>query len=93
MQTNIICPKCKSVDDYYTEQRGIHTTAFCNQCKSYIKNLPQGKPAQLFFGKYKDRLISDMTNQDEVGYLKWLLKTDVKPNSLKQAITDYLNSL
>jgi uncharacterized protein (DUF3820 family) len=93
MEIIITCPKCKSLDDYYTEQRGIHTTAFCNQCKSYIKNLPQGKPAQLFFGKYKDRLISDMTNKDEVGYLQWLLKTDVKPNSLKQAITDHLNSL
>ncbi len=34
-----------------------------------------------------------MTNKDEVGYLQWLLKTDVKPNSLKQAITDHLNSL
>lgn len=91
MNTTIICPKCKSVDDYYIEKRTIHTTAYCNQCDSYIKNLPQGKPAQLFFGKYKDRLIQDMNSKDEISYLNWLLSTDVKPNSLKQAIIDHLN--
>jgi len=92
MQT-IVCPKCKSENDFNTQQRGIHTTAFCNQCKSYIKNLPQGKPSQLYFGKYKDKLISDMTSKDELSYLQWLLNTDVKPNSLKQAIADHLKTL
>jgi len=90
---NITCSKCQSVNDYKTQQRGIHSTAFCNQCGSYIKNLPQGKPAQLYFGKYKDRLISEMASKEEVAYLGWLLSTDVKPNSLKQAITDHLNGL
>lgn len=93
METSIICPKCNSVDDYYIEKRTIHTTAYCNKCNSYIKNLPQGKPAQLFFGKYKDRLIQDMVSKEEIDYLQWLLKTDVKPNSLKQAITNHINSL
>ena len=86
----VTCPKCGS-SDYRVEQRNIHTTAFCNQCDAYIKNLPQGKPITLFFGKFNGRTISSMIETDEVSYLKWLVtKPDLKPNSLKEAIVEHL---
>ena len=87
------CEKCSSLD-YRIEQRGIHKTAYCNHCDSYIKNLPQGKPATIYFGKYRDREVSSMTSQEEVGYLIWMTKKlDIKPNSLKEAINQHLSKL
>lgn len=91
METHKVqCPKCSSID-YRIEPRGIHQTAFCNKCDAYIKNLPQGKPAQLHFGKFSGREIQTMTSFEEVEYLKWMVKKlDIKPNSLKEAIHAHL---
>ena len=87
----IICPKCGS-NNYKTEQRGIHQTAICASCNTYIKHLPQGKPAKLYFGKYKDRDIDSMTSKEEIDYLLWMTrKMDIKPNSLREAIVKHLN--
>lgn len=87
----VTCPKCGS-SDYRIEPRGIHKTAFCNDCDSYIKNLPQGVPTTLFFGKYNGRTIESMVHPEEVRYLQWLVaKPDLKPNSLKLAIEKHLN--
>jgi len=91
--TKIQCTKCSSLD-YRVEQRSIHKTAYCNHCDSYIRNLPQGKPAMLFFGKFKDREISTMTSKEEVDYLVWMTKKlDIKPNSLKEAIQNHLSKV
>jgi hypothetical protein len=88
---NITCPKCQSIDDYKVEDRGLHKTAFCNKCDSYIKNLPQGKPITLFFGKFNGRTIDSMIEPNEIDYLRWLsTKTDLKPNSLRDYIFKHL---
>jgi uncharacterized protein (DUF3820 family) len=88
--TTVTCPKCGS-SNYRVEQRNIHQTAFCNDCDSYIKNLPQGKPTTLFFGKYNGRTLDSMIDAEEIRYLKWLAtKPDLKPNSLKTAIDAFL---
>lgn len=89
--SEIVCKKCGSVNNYRIEPRGIHRTACCNLCNSYIKHLPQGKPITLFFGKYKERTIDSMVNKDEIEYLKWLSqKPDLKPNSLRDYILKHL---
>lgn len=91
MENQIQCPKCSSIS-YRIEDRGVHKTAFCNKCDSYIKNIPQGLPQKLYFGKYKDREVSTMTSQDEIKYLKWLLdNTEIKSNALKEAIIKQIN--
>lgn len=90
MDLKVNCPKCGS-SDYRIEPRGIHKTAYCNQCDAYIKNLPQGVPTTLFFGKYNGRTIASMISEEEIGYLKWLVtKPDLKPNSLKSSIEQHL---
>lgn len=86
----VTCPKCGS-SNYRVEPRNIHQTAFCNDCDAYIKNLPQGKPITLFFGKFNGRTISSMIEPEEIRYLQWLAdKADLKPNSLKEAIVAHL---
>lgn len=86
MEERIQCPKCSSIS-YKIEDRGVHKTAFCDKCGAYIKNIPQGLPQKLYFGKYKDREVSSMTSIDEVKYLKWLIQnTEIKSNSLREAI-------
>lgn len=90
---NIKCTKCGS-SDYRIELRNIHKTAYCNSCDAYIKNLPQGLPQKLYFGKFKERLINSMNKKEEISYLKWLLEnTKVKPNALKEAIVSHLDGI
>ena len=93
MENQIQCTKCGS-SNYRVELRNIHKTAYCNSCDSYIKNIPQGLPQKLYFGKFKERLISSMNTKEEVDYLKWLIaNTKVKPNALKEAIDNHLDNL
>lgn len=88
---DITCKKCGSVDNYKVEDRGLHKTAYCIPCGAYIKNLPQGKPITLFFGKFNGRTIDSMIEPDEIQYLKWLsTKPDLKPNSLRDYVLKYV---
>jgi hypothetical protein len=90
----LTCPHCGAVNDYTTSLSGPHLRADCNQCKRYIKFLPQetSKPI-LYFGKYKGREISSMNSQEELNYLKWLFsQSDLKPK-LKADIEQQLKRL
>jgi hypothetical protein len=83
---DVICPRCGGVNDYRTEKVERHLKAVCNNCKIYIKFLPQEqtKPT-IFFGKYKGRHIETMTAEEEVSYLKWLITVDwIKPKQREQ---------
>ena len=91
--SEIICKKCGSIDDYSTTQRGIHRTAFCNVCGAYIKNLPQGKPPVLFFGKYKDREIASMLSGEEIRYLQWLTAQTFVKAKLKEDVDAHLKTV
>lgn len=88
----IKCKICGSEDDYSTSVSGQHLKATCNKCGNYIKFLPQGKPAKLYFGKYKDREIRTLVTVDEINYLHWLLDQEIK-NNLRAAIQDHIQSL
>jgi uncharacterized protein (DUF3820 family) len=92
MKKDVSCQKCGSLNDYHTIQKHLHLTAYCNQCKSYIKNLPQGNPYVMPFGKFKGVLLSDMVSKDQVDYLQWMLKQDFN-NTTKDKVTIHLNSL
>lgn len=90
---DIICQQCGSINDYHTIMKSNQNTAWCNGCDSFIKNLSQGKPPILYFGKYKDRLLDSMTSQEEVNYLKWVIEQSWCKSLLKTQITSHLNSL
>lgn len=90
---DITCQHCGNINDYRTIQKSNQLTAWCNGCDKFIKNIPQGKPAQIFFGKYKDRFIDSLTAKDEVEYLQWLIQQPWCKNTLKGYIETHLKSL
>ena len=90
---DIICQNCGSINDYRTVMKSNQQTTWCNGCDCFIKNLPQGKPVKLYFGKYKDRLLSSMDGVEEVQYLKWLQKQSWCNNILANQISDHLSKV
>jgi len=82
--------KCKcGSEKYHTEQNGIHLEAICDDCGSHIKFIPQ-KPPQLYIGKYKGKLISEI---QDLQYLEWYLGNVRCSATLKQAIVDRIESI
>ena len=89
---DIICVKCGVINDYKTIIKSNQKTAWCNSCGSYIKNIPHNSTIKLYFGKYKNREIRQMTSEEEVNYLNWLLQSTVNISArLKNEIKDHLN--
>lgn len=88
---DIICLRCDSTNDYRVEQSGPHKKAVCNKCNRYIKFIPQSDKTLLHFGKYKGREIVTMRSDDELAYLYWLQKTNIK-RGLKIEIENHLKS-
>jgi len=87
---DIKCLRCDSTNDYRIEESGPHKKAVCNKCNKYIKFLPQSYKTFLYFGKYKGRDISTMKSDDELAYLYWLSKTNIK-RGLVVTIQNHLN--
>lgn len=89
---DVICQKCGSVNDYRVTKGNLHHTAYCNGCDAYIKNLPQGGPYILPFGKFKGTLLSEMTSRDQIDYLNWMLRSDFN-NTTKDKVNAHLDTL
>ncbi len=90
--TDITCQTCGLINDYHEVQKNIHVAAYCNGCDSYIKNLPQGKPFILPFGKFKGVLLSDMVSKDQTDYLHWMLRQSFN-NNIKTKVSEHLKTL
>lgn len=65
----LLCPKCRSQKGYYTELKSNQNTARCNDCNTFIKNIPYEQP-KLYVGKYKGKDIGDI---EDLAYLQWAL--------------------
>jgi len=75
--TDIKCPKCGAINDYYTELKANNNVARCSLCDTFIKNIPYQTEQQFFFGKYKGKKVSEI---EDIQYLQWVLdKTNPKP--------------
>ena len=88
---NLTCNKCGS-HNYNVTERGIHKTAYCDSCGSYIKNLPQGKPFIFMFGKFKGTPLLDMRSKEQTDYLHWILASDMN-NTIKTKVVEHLKTL
>lgn len=87
---DVICTKCGSVNDYTTRQNGPHTTAYCNTCTAYIKNIPSAKPT-FYVGKFKGTAIEEV---NDLGYLIWANDNMTSLNARqKEACVDRIRSL
>ena len=74
VEGEVVCKDCATVNDYYTEVSGPHIKAMCNNCKQYIKFLPQVKleGSKFHFGKHAGMLVSDCV---DVGYMQHMIDT------------------
>lgn len=64
--------------------------AYCNGCKSYIKNIPY-TPQRLHFGKYKG---DEIANINDLEYLKWVRdKVTNISNTTREAVSSRIYSL
>ena len=80
----LFCPKCREQKEYYTELKSNQNTARCNDCNTFIKNIPYEQP-KFYIGKYKGQEIG---NIDDIGYLKWAVQN---MSNLKRRIKDAIN--
>lgn len=90
---DIVCQNCGSINDYRTVMKSNQNTDWCNGCNKFIKNIPQGKPIVLYFGKYKGRELSSMNDEFEIKYLKWVIDQDWCKSLLKKQIEDHLRTV
>lgn len=84
----LICPKCGSTTDYYTELKSNQNVARCNNCDSFIKNIPYQKP-QLYVGKYKGMPIDEI---EDMSYLRWALDKMKLSAAIRKAIETRISS-
>lgn len=70
-EQEVVCTRCATINDYYTEASGPHIKAICNNCKQYIKFLPQIKVegSKFHFGKHAGVLVSDCVDVDYMQYM------------------------
>lgn len=85
----IKCNKCGSIDDYYTELKSNNNVARCNQCDSFIKNIPYQTEHVFYFGKYKDKKVNEV---EDIPYLQWVLKNTKPSKSMREAIEKQISS-
>jgi hypothetical protein len=90
---NVICPKCGLVNDYKITEKANNSVCTCNGCDHFLGNKPKEKSSvRMPFGKYKDRLISDVAIID-LPYLLWYYREcqeKLSPNTIA-SLKFYLN--
>lgn len=86
----LFCNTCKCHQSYNIKENGVHKTAYCNVCNSYIKNIPH-KPPTFYIGKYKGE---EVANINDLHYLKWA-KENMRSlsSNMREAIADRIYSL
>lgn len=85
----VICKACLS-EEYYTQVKYNNLVAYCADCGKYIKNIPQGKPPQFYFGKWKGTLINEC---NDLSYLVWAQKNLTFTEAARKEIIDRINQL
>ncbi len=98
MNSEVVCKKCGSVDDYRTSNSGPHIRADCNGCGAFIKFLPQhakqggsARPSICYTGKYYGKPFSAITDLE---WLRWCQANAPMKNTLyRQCFTARINEL
>jgi phage FluMu protein Com len=85
----IKCPKCGTIDDFYTEVKANNNVARCSKCNAFIKNIPYQTEAILYLPKYKGKKVSEI---EDIPYLKWVLENTKQTDSVKNAIRKQIDN-
>jgi len=86
---DITCNRCGLINDYEIRLAGIHQTAYCKGCGSYIKHLPkEGKEIVIYFGKFKGTALKDFNTKEHISWLNWALNntTNFKPAEVEKIL-------
>jgi len=90
-----ICKGCGTISsNAVIRQTGIHSTAYCIECGSYIQHMPRRKEDDfvLYFGKYKGRNVKSMLqSKDEREYLVWVYSLETTKDWQKKIISKHLH--
>ena len=86
----VICKGCGSIDRYTASLKSNNLVAYCDDCGMFIKNIPQGKPQEFHFGKYKGILVKEC---NDLPYMKWVQVNVKVTAALRTALTDRILSL
>lgn len=95
MSEELICRSCgivttePKIEQIPLHAGGFHLKASCPDCGAYLKFLPHGGPAALYFGKYKGESIADVAVKD-AEYLRWLHDQDWVKSKLRMQIDEAL---
>lgn len=73
------------VTDVTFKDGRIHKEARCETCGRFYKYLSQGLPDTFYFGKYRNRLMSEIAKEDP-DYIKFMLNTDTIKYGLRQKL-------
>lgn len=85
------CPKCETVNNFYTELKANNNVARCGVCDTFIKNIPYQTEYTFYFGKYKTKKVSEV---EDIDYLKWMLTSKNKlSNPMRDAIQKQIDRL
>lgn len=85
----IVCLKCGAEDKFYTELKSNNNVARCSECDSYIKNIPYAAEKVFYFGKYKDKKVSEV---EDIQYLEWVLKNTKQTKGMVEAIEKQISN-
>lgn len=85
----IVCRSCGVVNNYTTELRNNQKVATCNECGSFIKNIPYAVQ-KFYFGKYKGTPISEC---DDLSYLNWFVENTKPTPNLKKSCLERIETL
>jgi DNA-directed RNA polymerase subunit RPC12/RpoP len=87
--TEIKCPNCGAINDYYTELKANNNVARCTQCDTFIKNIPYQTEKVFYFGKYKGQKVNDI---EDINYLQWVLDNTKQKAAMKDAIIKQIDN-
>lgn len=83
---NVICKNCGLINDYSIKAIGNNNVCNCNGCGTFLGNHPHEynyKEVRMPFGKYKDELVSEIS---DIPYFEWLNNSVKLKGNLKKAV-------
>ena len=86
---HLVCRNCGAVNSYSTELKSNQLVATCDECNSYIKNIPYNEPT-FYFGKYKGFAVCEI---DDVNYLEWALFKTKPSKRMREALESRIKQL
>jgi uncharacterized protein (DUF3820 family) len=86
------CEYCGSTNEFIIKPNGLILSAYCEKCNNLLENIRESKITKRIipFGKYAGTKISEMWDEEQINYLRWLVEQDFLKQDLFIAISQHL---